>query len=233
MQPGRRAYRQARGDLRAAGAGGPDLPVRPGDLVRRPGGGARRQRHRQVALPAAARPRRHRPGPGERRRSTARALAPVAHGGRGPARRAGAARALLADPRPAGAAGQDAGRDPVAGRRAPHRAARGRRRCRRCPATSWPARATSASARSPAASRPGSWCCCWSCPGRPCCCSTSRPTTSTWPRAEALEEGLNAFDGTVIAVTHDRWFTRSFDRFVLFRGDGEVVETPEPVWDVG
>ena len=44
--------------------------------------------------------------------------------------------------------------------------------------------------------------------------------------------GLAAFEGTVIAVTHDRWFTRSFDRFVLFGGDGEVVETPEPVWDV-
>jgi len=50
--------------------------------------------------------------------------------------------------------------------------------------------------------------------------------------AEALEEGLRLFEGTVIAVTHDRWFTRSFDRFVLFQGDGEVVETPEPVWDV-
>ncbi len=48
--------------------------------------------------------------------------------------------------------------------------------------------------------------------------------------AEALEDGLAGFEGTVIAVTHDRWFTRSFDRFVLFRGDGEVVETPEPVW---
>jgi energy-dependent translational throttle protein EttA len=50
--------------------------------------------------------------------------------------------------------------------------------------------------------------------------------------AEALEEGLQAFEGTVIAVTHDRWFTRGFDRFVLFQNDGEVVETPEPVWDV-
>ncbi|GAA4597343.1 ATPase subunit of ABC transporter with duplicated ATPase domains [Actinoplanes octamycinicus] len=50
--------------------------------------------------------------------------------------------------------------------------------------------------------------------------------------AEALEEGLKAFDGTVIAVTHDRWFTRSFDRFVLFRSDNEVTEVPEPVWDV-
>ena len=51
--------------------------------------------------------------------------------------------------------------------------------------------------------------------------------------AEALEDGLAGFAGTVVAVTHDRWFTRSFDRFVLFQGDGKVVETPAPVWDVG
>jgi ATPase subunit of ABC transporter with duplicated ATPase domains len=51
--------------------------------------------------------------------------------------------------------------------------------------------------------------------------------------AEALEEGLKGFEGTVVAVTHDRWFTRSFDRFLLFRGDGEVVETAEPTWDAG
>ncbi len=48
--------------------------------------------------------------------------------------------------------------------------------------------------------------------------------------AEALEEGLNAFEGTVVAVTHDRWFTRGFDRFWVFRGDGAVVETVEPVF---
>ena len=48
--------------------------------------------------------------------------------------------------------------------------------------------------------------------------------------AEALEEGLDRFEGTVVAVTHDRWFTRGFDRFWVFRGDGAVVETPEPVW---
>ena len=51
--------------------------------------------------------------------------------------------------------------------------------------------------------------------------------------AEALEEGLKGFEGTVVAVTHDRWFTRSFDRFLLFRGDGEVVEKAEPTWDAG
>jgi len=48
--------------------------------------------------------------------------------------------------------------------------------------------------------------------------------------AEALEAGLAAFEGTVVAVTHDRWFTRGFDRFWVFRSDGSVVETPEPVW---
>ena len=49
--------------------------------------------------------------------------------------------------------------------------------------------------------------------------------------AEALQEGLEAFDGTVLAVTHDRWFARSFDRFLVFGSDGRVRETPEPVWD--
>jgi ATPase subunit of ABC transporter with duplicated ATPase domains len=49
--------------------------------------------------------------------------------------------------------------------------------------------------------------------------------------AEGLERALEAFEGTVIAVTHDRWFTRGFDRFVVFAGDGEVRETPEPTWE--
>jgi len=49
--------------------------------------------------------------------------------------------------------------------------------------------------------------------------------------AEALEEGLEGFDGTVVAVTHDRWFARGFDRFLVFGADGQVYEAPEPVWD--
>ena len=51
--------------------------------------------------------------------------------------------------------------------------------------------------------------------------------------AEALEEGLAAFEGTVLAVTHDRWFARGFDRFLVFGSDGRVYEADEPVWDEG
>ncbi|ACZ29969.1 ABC transporter related protein [Xylanimonas cellulosilytica DSM 15894] len=49
--------------------------------------------------------------------------------------------------------------------------------------------------------------------------------------AEALQDGLEAFEGTVLAVTHDRWFARTFDRYLVFGSDGVVRETPEPVWD--
>ncbi len=51
--------------------------------------------------------------------------------------------------------------------------------------------------------------------------------------AEALEEGLAAFDGTVVAVTHDRWFARGFDRFLVYGSDGDVYESDGPVWDEG
>jgi ATPase subunit of ABC transporter with duplicated ATPase domains len=51
--------------------------------------------------------------------------------------------------------------------------------------------------------------------------------------AEALEEGLAAFDGTVVAVTHDRWFARGFDRFLIFGQDGSVAQSADPVWDEG
>jgi len=49
--------------------------------------------------------------------------------------------------------------------------------------------------------------------------------------AEALEQGMEAFEGTVVAVTHDRWFARGFDRFLVFGSDGGVYEADEPVWD--
>jgi ATPase subunit of ABC transporter with duplicated ATPase domains len=49
--------------------------------------------------------------------------------------------------------------------------------------------------------------------------------------AEALEYGLESYEGTVVAVTHDRWFARGFDRFLVFGADGSVYESDEPVWD--
>ncbi|KAA9394640.1 ABC-F family ATP-binding cassette domain-containing protein [Kocuria coralli] len=49
--------------------------------------------------------------------------------------------------------------------------------------------------------------------------------------AEALQHALDAYSGTVIAVTHDRWFARDFDRFVVFGADGNVRETAQPAWD--
>jgi ATPase subunit of ABC transporter with duplicated ATPase domains len=42
--------------------------------------------------------------------------------------------------------------------------------------------------------------------------------------AEALEAGLAEFQGTVIAVTHDRWFLRGFDRFVVFNDNCTVTD---------
>jgi ATPase subunit of ABC transporter with duplicated ATPase domains len=49
--------------------------------------------------------------------------------------------------------------------------------------------------------------------------------------AEALEAALDAFTGTVLAVTHDRWFARGLDRFIVVGGDGVVRESTEPIWD--
>jgi ATPase subunit of ABC transporter with duplicated ATPase domains len=49
--------------------------------------------------------------------------------------------------------------------------------------------------------------------------------------AESLENALGRYEGTVISVTHDRWFTRGFSRFLVFGKDGAVYESPEPVFD--
>lgn len=45
--------------------------------------------------------------------------------------------------------------------------------------------------------------------------------------AEALEAALDDFDGTVLCVTHDRWFLRAFDRYLLFDHDCTVTEAPD------
>lgn len=50
--------------------------------------------------------------------------------------------------------------------------------------------------------------------------------------AEALEDALSRYEGTVVAVTHDRWFMRLMDRFLSFEQDGsvrELLESPYPL----
>jgi ATPase subunit of ABC transporter with duplicated ATPase domains len=49
--------------------------------------------------------------------------------------------------------------------------------------------------------------------------------------AESLETALDRYEGTVITVTHDRWFTRGFTRFLVFGKDGQVFESPEPIFE--
>ena len=45
--------------------------------------------------------------------------------------------------------------------------------------------------------------------------------------AEALEAALEIFEGTVLAVSHDRWFLRSFEHLLVFQDDAEVVGPAE------
>ena len=48
--------------------------------------------------------------------------------------------------------------------------------------------------------------------------------------AEALEDALDAYVGTVVVVSHDRWFLRGFDRFLVFDRNAQVREHLEPVF---
>jgi ATPase subunit of ABC transporter with duplicated ATPase domains len=45
--------------------------------------------------------------------------------------------------------------------------------------------------------------------------------------SEALEQALDGFEGTVVAVSHDRTFLAKFDRFIMITDDGEVYELPD------
>jgi ATPase subunit of ABC transporter with duplicated ATPase domains len=49
--------------------------------------------------------------------------------------------------------------------------------------------------------------------------------------AESLEKALDQYEGTVMSVTHDRWFSRGFTRFLVFGANGQVYESPEAVFD--
>jgi ATPase subunit of ABC transporter with duplicated ATPase domains len=50
--------------------------------------------------------------------------------------------------------------------------------------------------------------------------------------ADALERALDRYEGTVIAVTHDRWFMRLLDRFLWFDEDGTVRELLTSPYDL-
>src|SRR5579875_763401 len=45
--------------------------------------------------------------------------------------------------------------------------------------------------------------------------------------SEALESALEGFEGTVVAVSHDRAFLRALDRFLMVLHDGSVLSFPE------
>ena len=45
--------------------------------------------------------------------------------------------------------------------------------------------------------------------------------------SQALEVALEGFDGTVVAVSHDRAFLRRLDRFLMLLHDGTVLALPD------
>jgi ATPase subunit of ABC transporter with duplicated ATPase domains len=45
--------------------------------------------------------------------------------------------------------------------------------------------------------------------------------------SEALEQALDGFEGTVVAVSHDRTFLARLDRFVMITDDGDVLAIPD------
>lgn len=49
--------------------------------------------------------------------------------------------------------------------------------------------------------------------------------------ADALQEAVRRYEGTVVAVTHDRWFMRMMDRFLFFEQDGSVRELLESPYE--
>lgn len=45
--------------------------------------------------------------------------------------------------------------------------------------------------------------------------------------SEALEQALDGFEGTVLAVSHDRTFLQRFSRYIMITDDGAVYEIPD------
>ena len=220
-----RADRQARGGLHRPRAHRADEAVRPRGLVRRAGGRAGLQRVRQVALPAAAGGRRQRPG----RRAPPGAevpVEPVAHTGKaklGARVRPGwfvqthehpelIGRTLLevlhrGDGTPDGRQGM--GREQAARVLDRYELAHASEQRFESLSGGQQARFQILLLELSGATL----------------LVLDEPTDNLDVQsAEALEAGLEAFEGTVVAVTHDRWFARGFDRFLVYGADGEVYE---------
>ncbi len=56
-----------------------------------------------------------------------------------------------------------------------------------------------------------------------CCCSTNRPTTLTPNPSPRLERFLHDFEGTVVAITHDRYFLDNVAGWILELDRGEGI----------
>ena len=65
-----------------------------------------------------------------------------------------------------------------------------------------------------------------------CCCSTSRPTTSTPRASRGSRSTLEDFKGTVVAITHDRYFLDNVAKWILEldRGEGHPFEGNYTGW---
>jgi ATPase subunit of ABC transporter with duplicated ATPase domains len=49
--------------------------------------------------------------------------------------------------------------------------------------------------------------------------------------ADALQEAMGRYEGTIVVVTHDRWLMREMDRFLFFDADGAVRELLESPYE--
>ncbi len=219
--PARREDRRARAERRRQVDGAPHHGRARGAVVR--DRRARTGRIGRAALPGArARSREERPR--ERRGRRPRVARPARPFQRDLREVRRARRGLR---RAARGAGEGAGRDrpprPLAARRDARprdgRAPPARRRPRSRDALGWGAPARRA--RATASLR------------RPtCCCSTSRRTISTPSRSAWLERFLDDYKGTVVAVTHDRYFLDNVAGWILEldRGKGLPFEGNYSSW---
>ena len=226
----RRSHRQARRGVRGTGADRPDAAVRRRGVVRRAARGARGQRLRQVPPAAAARPRRQStPTSSTSRWATSRSPrcgTPAAPGWAHGCGRAGSPRRTCGRTCPDARCWTSciAGTSGAPGCRASRRPG--------CSTATSCAAASEQDFDTLSGGQQARFQILLLELSGATMLLLDEPTDNLdLASAEALEVGLNGFEGTVVAVTHDRWFTRGFDRFWVFRADGRVEETPEPVWE--